>query len=942
MLIYPMNNNQMIKIRGARVNNLKNINLDIPKFKFIVVTGVSGSGKSSLVFDTLYQEGKRKYIESLDSASRQFLGNFKKPDVDQIEGLCPSIHIEKKIMSHNIRSNVGTMTEIYDYLRLLYANISIPYHPITNEPIQNQNLEEIAEKILKFQINSKIFILAPYIEEEKGTHQKLLKKLKKDGFLNLIIDDQILSLNNNLPSLDPDKNHNIYIIIDRLEIKKDNKERLYDSLELSFSLVSDKVFIFQDPKIFKFYRNYSKIDNDLVIPKRDIKLFSFKHSYGFCTNCKGIGIKKTIDPKLIVRLDKSIKNGGIIPYFCHKELYTQIHDLKSFCKHNNINMNVPLKKLDAQSLNILLYKNKDKLSKENDNFNTLDMGVINVLEYYYNLANNKNNINWFIDLFMSQKKCNLCLGARLNQGALLFKIRNKNIYELTQLTIENLLVFFQNLKLTNEEKQISNLIFQEILNRLNFLKNIGLDYLTLNHYSKNLSGGEIQRIKLVNQISKKLSGVLYTLDNPSIGLHPKDNEKLIKSLKTIKNLGNTVLVIERDLNTILEADYVIDMGLLSGNKGGEIIAYGSPQDIMQNKQSLTGQYLSGEKIIDIPKQRNPINHHKTIKIKNIYDNNLKNINVIFPLEIFTIITGVSGSGKSTLLQKILSLGLRKQNFLEKLENKKNILLNKYNNIPKIIKIIPSSLGKQNKSNLAAYTKIFDNIKNLLSRTTEAKIKGYAKNHFSFNNIKGRCEYCSGQGMKKKNMYFLPDVFIKCKKCNGQKFNKEILQIKYKDKNIADILNMTVEEAFLFFANFPIIKFQLKILKEIGLEHIILGQEFTTISDGEFQRIQLAYELAKQKNRNTIYILDEPTIGLHSEDVKKLIDIIHYIIKNQKVTVIMIEHNLDVIKNADYIIDLGPQGGPNGGYIMAEGTPEEISRNPQSYTGQYLKKILNLK
>lgn len=933
-----MNNNQIIKIRGAKVNNLKNINLDIPKFKFIVVTGISGSGKSSLVFGTLYQEGKRKYIESLNFYSRKFLGNFEKPDVDQIEGLCPAINIKKGIISYNPRSTVGTMTEIYDYLSLLYANISIPQDPETKQSIKNQNLEEIMEQILKFELNSKIFILAPIVEKEKGTHQKILKKFFKKGFDCFIIDQKKISLENDFPSLEKDQYHDIYIVIDRIEINN-NKERLCDSLNLAFSLVPDKVFISQEEKIHKFYRNYYSSEKKFIIPKREIRLFSFNNTHGICQSCQGLGVKNKLDPNLIICLYKSINEGGIIPYFYYQNVYSQIHDLKTFCQHNNIDMDTPLKKLNPKLLNILLYGKKENL--KNNNFDPLNSGVINILEHFYHQKNDPNNINWFINFFVSEQKCDSCSGARLNEKALLFKIQNHNIYELSKLSIKELLDFFLNLKLTDEEKKISDLILQGIIDRLHFLKDIGLDYLTLERCIKTLSDGEIQRIRLANQIGAKLSGILYTLDEPSIGLHPKDNEKLIKALKTIRNLGNTLLVIEHDPQTMLSADYLIEIGPQAGEQGGQIIAYGTPEEIIKNKKSLTGQYLSGEKIINVPKKRNPINPQKIIQIRNVSENNLKNINVDFPLEILTVITGVSGSGKSTLLNQILKSNIPKKNSYHKNENISNTFLNKYNSIKKIIKIISSPIGTKTKSNLITYTKIFDYIRNLFASTTEAKLKGYTKSHFSFNNKKGYCEHCSGLGIKKFNMNFLPDVSLKCAKCKGQKFNKEILKIKYKNKNIAEILDMTVNEALIFFNNFTFIKNHFQILKEIGLDYIRLGQNFKTLSDGELQKIKLANEFAKTNVKNTLYILDEPTIGLHSEDVKKLIKIIHHIIK-QKATVIMIEHNLDIIKNADYIIDLGPEGGNNGGYIIAKGTPEEIMQKPQSFTGQYLKKNLNIK
>ncbi|WP_341266799.1 excinuclease ABC subunit UvrA [Candidatus Phytoplasma fraxini] len=930
-----MNNNQIIQVRGARVNNLKNINLDIPTSKFIVVTGVSGSGKSSLVFDTLYQEGKRKYIESLNSYTKIFLGNFEKPDVDKIEGLCPAISVSKKIISNNPRCTVGTMTEIYDYLRLLYTHIAVPHHPITNQIIKNQTLEEIADKILQLKTNIKSFILAPISTEEKDKNPNIFKNFIKKGFYRFLVNNQILCLEDDDVLLKANPDYEIYTIIDRFVLN--NKERLHNSLELAFSLISEQVCVYQEEKIFKFNRNLSDHEQNFDTPIQNLRLFSFNNSLGFCDNCRGLGIKKKLDLDLIIVYDKSINDGGIIPYFYYKKLYTQIHDLKAFCGHHNIDMETPLQQLSPKLLNTLLYGEQDDKLKTNI-LNPMNMGVIKILEYYYNENDDKNNINYFIDLFMSQKKCDLCLGARLNKSALMFKIQNNNIYELTQLSIEDLLIFFQKLELNSEEQKIADSILEEITNRLIFLKNIGLGYLTLDRYGKTLSSGENQRIRLTNHISSKLSGILYTLDEPSIGLHPKDNEKLINSLKTIRDLGNTLVVIENDVDTILSADYLIDIGPLAGEQGGEIIACGIPREIMQNKKSLTGKYLIGHERIDIPQKRNLVDFKKVIHIQNASENNLKNITIDFPLEVFTVITGVSGSGKSTLLNQILKSINQTKTFSEK---NSNIFLNKHNHIQKIIKINSALISKKPKINLTTYIKILDHIKNLFASTLEAKIKGYTKNDFSLNNKKRICQYCSGEGIQKINMYFLPDVLVKCQKCNGQKFNKDILKIKYKNKNIAEILNMTVQEAFMFFDNLSFIQKKLQNLKDIGLDYIRLGQSFATLSDGELQRIKLVSELEKQNIPNILYILDEPTISLHNEDVKKLIQIIHRIVKH-KSTVIIIEHNLDIIKNADYIIDLGPQGGQKGGYIMATGTPEEISNNPQSYTGQYLKKILNLK
>ncbi|WBL31338.1 excinuclease ABC subunit UvrA [Candidatus Phytoplasma sacchari] len=942
--------NEIISIKGARTNNLKNINIDIPKFKFIVVSGISGSGKSSLVFDTIYQEGKRRYIESLSTYERQFLGNFEKPDVDEIEGLCPSISVEQKTVYNNFRSTVGTITEIYDYLRLIYSNISLPYDPLTNLPLKIKSIEEICLEILKLTNNKKIFIMSPIIENEKGEHQEILKNLIKEGFNRFFINQKIFSFENFFPSLKDNVKNDIYVIIDRFsKVSSEIKNRLYNSLKLSFSLSKNKVFVLIDEKkILKFYLDSSNVNIDFKIPKKEMRLFSFNTPYGgACPFCKGLGFKNKFLSELILDLNKSITEGGIIPYKRYKKIFYQIDNLEEFCFKKKININIQLKKLSSQDIDILLYGNyknddvKIKNNKENHILkekNNLFRGIIPTLEYVIQKVHPNDYIMIWLKKFMSEKRCDYCLGARLNKGSLIFKINDKNIYELTELTIDKLLDFIDNLKLTQEEKKISFSAFQEVYQRLTFIKNMGLGYLTLSRRGNSLSGGESQRIKLAKQIGSKLSGVLYALDEPSIGLHQKDNYNLILALKKIKEFGNTLLVVEHDHETMLSADYLIDIGPLAGNNGGKIVAFGTPSEVMKISSSITGQYLSGFKKINIPDLRNNIDPKKIIQVKNACKNNLKNINVNFPLGVFIVVTGVSGSGKSTLVNKILLKGLKKKNILySKIQN---LVIDEYNFINKIIEISQSPIGKNPRSNPITYTGIFDKIREIFVNLHESKIRGYQKGHFSFNVKNGRCEFCFGEGIKKVYMYFLPDVLIKCEKCKGKKFNKEVLEIKYKDKNIYDILNMTVDEAYIFFQNHLKIKKYLKILKEVGLGYIYLGQNSDTLSGGEAQKIKLAVELNKKISPNNLYIFDEPTIGLHTEDIKKLIEIIHRITK-KKATIITIEHNLDIIKNADYIIDLGPGGGEDGGNIIAQGTPEEIINIKESYTGQYLKKILKI-
>jgi excinuclease ABC subunit A len=934
------NNNAIIKIRGARVHNLKNINLDIPKFKFIVITGVSGSGKSSLAFDTLYQEGKRRYMESLSVYSRQFLGNFAKPDVDQIEGLSPAISIDQKTISHNPRSTVGTITEIYDYLRVIYANISVPYNPHTNQPIKIQTIEQIVQQILELELNSKIVIMAPILEKKRGTHKNLFKRLIKEGFMRVMVDQKIISLDK-IPILNKKEKHDINVIIDRLKIQDNIENRLNESLELSLALVKEKVLIWLNEKeILKFNLNYSNDNIDFIIPERDMRLFSFNSSLGACETCKGLGTRNKFDKKLLFDLNKSLNQGGFIIYHQRRDFYNKMQDLEQFCTYHQINMNIPLKDLKPELLDILLY-GKAHLNYGQHKKTEMEMGVISILEYYYNkLSQNESVINWFKN-FLIKETCPHCLGARINKAALTFKINNKNIYELTQMSIEDLYYFIDNLVLSPEEKKITALPLEEIAQRLSFLQDIGLNYLTLERNGSTLSGGESQRIRLAAQIASKLSGVLYVLDEPSIGLHQKDNDNLIAALKKMTSLGNTLLVVEHDKDTMLAADYLIDIGPLAGCYGGEIIAFGTPSEVMKNPNSLTGKYLSNQKKIFYPKQRRLINPNHVINIKNASENNLKNINVDIPLGVFNVVTGVSGSGKSTLVNNVLLKHLKKKKKCAFKDEKDVNIVDDKGYIHRIVEISQSPIGQTTRSNPATYTGLFDKIRELYAQTNEAKTRGYQKGRFSFNVQGGRCERCCGEGIRKISMNFLPDVFVTCDECHGKRFKKETLTIKFKDKNISDVLDMTVDEALLFFENHKKIKEHIQFLKDVGLGYLRLGQSSTTLSGGELQRIKLASELYNQITPDTLYILDEPTTGLHFEDIKQLIQILHRI-TDQKATLVVIEHNLDVVKNADYIVDLGPGGGMHGGNIIAQGTPEEVSSISQSYTGYYLKQILKIK
>ncbi|MBP5835936.1 excinuclease ABC subunit UvrA [Candidatus Phytoplasma meliae] len=971
---------QFIKIRGARENNLKNINLDIPKNKLVVITGLSGSGKSSLAFDTLYQEGKRRYVESLSAYARQFLGNFEKPDVDSIEGLSPSISIDQKTTSHNPRSTVGTITEIYDYLRLIYANISIPYHPLKKIALEKQTIEQMITKIEETCNQTMVIILAPIIERQKGSHRKTLDKLLQDGFLRVRINEEI-SLINEAKPLIKNQYHSIEVVVDRILINADNQTRLYEALEQALKLTQGKVFVMpyhkenhkgnndnkggKENHILKLNSHYHLEGMDYDVPLKEARIFSFNTPLGACSNCKGIGVKGRINYEKIIDINKSLNDGAIL---INQEM-KQKDKIKQICKHYQIDMNIPLKYLETSKLEILLYgsleqqeyfyTNQKDLTKQAQKssqtnffegiFNHALLQFVNSLDHQNQTYHQISYYN-YLDNLMMEKKCPICQGQKLNQGALLFKINNLNIYELTTLSIDELITFLKELTLTPEETKIINLAFLEVIQRLTFLQEIGLGYLTLARSGNTLSGGEAQRIRLATQIGSKLSGVLYVLDEPSIGLHQKDNDLLINSLKKMCHLGNSLIVVEHDHDTMLAADYLIDIGPKAGLLGGEVQAAGTPQEVMRNPNSLTGKYLAGTLTINIPQQRRPFNE-RYLLVTNACKNNLKNIDVAFPMENLTVVTGVSGSGKSTLVNDVLlkglQLGIQNQHHfhnsvLQEKEEKQTIEPNKvndFNHITKIVEISQSPIGKTPRSNPVTYTGVFDEIRDLYTQIPEAQIKGYQKGRFSFNVKGGRCEACSGDGVKKISMNFLPDVYVKCESCQGTRYQKETLKIKYKGKSIADILNMNIDEGVTFFKNHPKIKHPLEILQKVGLGYIKLGQSSPTLSGGESQRVKLASELNKSIVKGALYILDEPTTGLHSEDVKQLIDVLQHMV-DQNATIIVIEHNLDIIKNADYIIDLGPEGGAKGGYLVATGTPEEISKHKSSYTGKYLKKILS--
>ncbi len=933
-----------IVIKGARENNLKNIDLELPKNKLIVMTGVSGSGKSSLAFDTIYAEGQRRYVESLSAYARQFLGGTEKPDVDSIEGLSPAISIDQKTTNKNPRSTVGTVTEIYDYLRLLYARIGIPYCPVHNIPITSQSIEEMTNQIMELEENTKIKVLGLIVNGEKGTHADLFEKLRSDGYARVIVDDIEHELEEEI-ILEKNKKHTIKVVVDRLIIKEGIRSRLYESIETASKLGKGKVIIdVIGSKEILMSEHYACPFCDFSIPELEPRMFSFNAPYGACDDCKGLGVKLKIDEDLIIpNKDLSINEGGIVSLNLEDgNIYsTQINTLS---KYYNISLDKPIKDLKKEELDLILYGSKDILefnytSKNGNTRTSKDYfeGVITNLERRY-IETKSGWIRDWIENFMTELPCPTCHGSRLNDSVLAVLINEKNIYELTKMSIKKLRDFLENLTLSKEQEKIAELLLKEILNRLNFLLNVGLEYLTLDRVAGTLSGGEASRIRLATQIGSRLTGVLYVLDEPSIGLHQRDNEKLINSMLEMRDLGNTLIVVEHDTDTMLASDYLVDIGPLAGTHGGCVVACGTPLEVMNNEDSLTGKYLKGIYKIEVPKTRRKGNK-KYLEVIGAKENNLKNINVKIPLGKFVCITGVSGSGKSTLVNEIIYKALANNIYKTKEKPGEFKKIKGLENIDKVVHISQSPIGRTPRSNPATYTGVFDDIRDVFTDTKEAKIKGYDKGRFSFNVKGGRCEACFGDGVKKIEMHFLPDVYVPCEVCHGTRYNNETLSIKYKDKNIYDVLEMRVEEAYEFFQNIPKIKNKLQVLMDVGLDYIKLGQSAPTLSGGEAGRIKLAKELQKKPTGKSLFILDEPTTGLHIHDIKKLLSILNRIVDNGD-TVLIIEHNLDVIKVADYIIDLGPEGGDFGGTIIATGTPEEICKVDNSYTGQFLKKYLN--
>ncbi len=933
-----------IIIKGARENNLKNIDITLPKNKLIVMTGVSGSGKSSLAFDTIYAEGQRRYVESLSAYARQFLGGSEKPLVDSIEGLSPSISIDQKTTHKNPRSTVGTVTEIYDYLRLLYARIGVPYCPNHHIPISSQSIEEMVNDILALEDGTKIRVLSPVVGLEKGTHKDLLENLRKDGYVRVVIDDKDYDLSEEIV-LEKNKKHSIEVVIDRLIIKEEIRSRLYEAVEIAVKLGKGKVLIDVIGKEkMLMSETYACPHCDFSLPELEPRMFSFNAPYGACPDCKGLGIKYKIDEDLVIP-DKnlSINEGAIKVINVSEPNNITYTELETTCNYYKIDMNAPVKNLSRQDLDIIFYGSKDimsfnYISKSGNTRTKKDFfeGIITNLERRY-VESKSTWIREWIENYMTELECESCHGARLNKRMLSVLIGQKNIYELTQMSIKDIMAFLNSLKLNKQEQKISELIIKEIKSRLTFLINVGLEYLTLSRNAGTLSGGEAQRIRLATQIGSRLTGVLYVLDEPSIGLHQRDNQRLINSLKEMRDLGNTLIVVEHDTETMLEADYLVDIGPKAGVHGGYIVAKGTPKEVMQNENSLTGKYLTGKEKIAVPSKRRKGNK-KYLEIKGAEANNLKKINVKFPLGKFICITGVSGSGKSTLINEILYRVVANNLYRTKGKPGKYKSVKGLENIDKVVEISQAPIGRTPRSNPATYTGVFDDIRDVFAETKEAKMRGYDKGRFSFNVKGGRCEACWGDGVKKIEMHFLPDVYVPCEVCHGTRYNTETLQIKYKGKNIYDVLEMTVEEAYEFFQNIPKVKNKLQVLMDVGLSYIKLGQSAPTLSGGEAARVKLAKELQKKPTGKSLFILDEPTTGLHIDDIKKLLNILNRIVDNGD-TVIVIEHNLDLIKVADHIIDLGPEGGDNGGTIVAEGTPEEITKCQDSFTGQFLKPYL---
>jgi excinuclease ABC subunit A len=935
--------NDKINIRGAREHNLKNIDLEIPRDKLVVITGLSGSGKSSLAFDTIYAEGQRRYVESLSAYARQFLGLMEKPDVDQIDGLSPAISIDQKSSSRNPRSTVATVTEIYDYLRLLFARIGVPHDPTTGEILTKQTSAEIVDQIKQLTKGSKIALLAPIVKDKKGEHKHLLSELQKAGYSRVRLDGTMLPIDE-VPELDRNKKHTIEVVTDRLVIEKDMGQRLVESVEASLHLGEGVLIVLDvDSEAENLYsEHYTSAGSTYALPEIEPRLFSFNSPHGACPTCTGIGSLLVIDPLLLVPNDKlSISEGAIRPWSRTTQRlnwYTKL--LNAVGKAHGFSIDEPIANLDTRQLDFLYYGTGEEVIEvpgpAGRTYKTKFEGIIPNLERRYR-ETDSDFVKKEIEKYMAQKICPTCEGKRLKPEVLAITVDDKSIADIAEMTVEQATSYYSAIKLDPQQAIIAKQILKEVQSRLKFLNNVGLGYLTLNRAANTLAGGEAQRIRLATQIGSSLMGVLYILDEPSIGLHQRDNDRLIDTLKRLRDLGNTVIVVEHDEDTIRAADFVADIGPLAGEHGGEVVAVGTPEQVARNKGSLTGQYLSGSRKIDVPKTRRQPSG-KTLKIIGASEHNLQNLDVSIPLGIMTVVTGVSGSGKSSLINDILARKLSAEYHRSQEPVGQHEKIEGMDNLDKVIDIDQSPIGRTPRSNPATYTGAFNDIRELFAMVPEAKIRGYSAGRFSFNVKGGRCETCKGDGIIKIEMHFLPDVYVTCQTCHGKRYNREALEITYKGKNISDVLEMTVEEACEFFGNVPTISRKLETLNSVGLGYVKLGQPATTLSGGEAQRIKLASELSKRATGRTLYILDEPTTGLHFEDVRKLLEVLNALVAMGN-SILIIEHNLDVIKSADWVIDLGPEGGSGGGQLVGEGTPEQIAKLPKSYTGKYLKRLL---
>lgn len=956
--------NNFIQVVGGRQNNLKNINISIPKNKLVVITGLSGSGKSSLAFDTIYAEGQRRYIESLSTYARQFLNVQTKPDADYITGLSPAIAIDQKVVGKNPRSTVGTATEIYDYLRLLFSRIGIPYSPVTGKPLESQSIESMTNDVMSIPTKSKITILAPYIKQSRGEHRKELIKIKKSGFTRIRVDGEIIDITNTLPRLDKVAKHDVDLVLDYFTVDIGIEKRVTSAISKGINFSNGIIIVqiddlpkdiesfkiktkeYKKGEFIRFSNKYSCPETGMTIESIEPKMFSFNNPFGACKKCDGLGTELSFDEKLvIIDPNLSISQGVIDPFKSDAMSRIYLKVLEKIGKKYDFNLTTPFEKYSEKVKKIIFYGCDDDIDIEIEE-NTMTskcttkfLGIMNILQERYLQARDE-LLRDELGKYQSLKTCTCCHGYRLNEEALSVRVGGKHIGEVCDMSIDEIYKFFRSLEndLNENEKIIADKIISEIENRLSFLMNVGIEYLTLSRQSGTLSGGESQRIRLATQIATGLSGVIYVLDEPSIGLHQSDNQKLIKTMKMLRDLGNTVIVVEHDEETMMAADWLIDIGPGAGIHGGQVIAEGTPEEVLSNTNSVTGAYLSGRKSIPVPTRRRCFNPKRKITLRNARGNNLKNITIDFPLGVFCSIVGVSGGGKSTLVLQTLYKAMSRLLMGAKVIPAPYDRIDGLNNVDKIIQIDQSPIGRTPRSNPCTYVGIFTYIRDLFAALPDAQQKGFSINHFSFNVKGGRCEHCQGDGSIKIEMHFLPDVFVKCPVCNGKRYNRDILEIEYNGKNIADVLSMTVDEACKFFVNEIVIYDKFKALRDVGLGYIKIGQSATTLSGGEAQRIRLAKELSKKDTGNTIYILDEPTTGLHSDDIKKLLSVLHKLVE-QGNTVMVIEHNLDVIKTSDWVIEIGPKGGNSGGYIVAEGTPEEISENPKSLTGEYLKLVL---